>query len=599
MQLKLDDNILYELNLMPEDTTTESFLEYANRILDLDSLTEAEYRETSRQLTFDVMDIDKFIKVNECREITNPNFFIREGIPTPDGLLSNEIFGITQEDRAGIFAYISLNGTFIDPLSYKLWRTVDSKIKAVIQGTARFIINDKGELEESEDGENGIEFLKNNFTKLKIKGTESRKRDMKIKFIERNFKSGRLFIDKYIIIPAYYRDVNTTGAHVGVGEINRLYANILRFSNSLKETQDYGLPRNDVIAAQIQETLVTIYDWFCGNTNSSIKEEGSGMSGKFGILRRANLSKTSDYSSRLVISASELKCEKIDNLMVNLDKSAIPLAAVAADFYPYMMFHIRRFFENEFVGIDTYTAVDENGNEFHLKIKDPMLTFSDDLIKKELKRYLRSYSDRFKPIIIPIEEESSKLIGGKKVCMRFKGRGPDDKYDRNTESIYNRPLTWTDVIYMAAVEATKDKKIMITRYPIDSFYNMVITNIEVSSTNETEPMYIENTFYPFYPKTRREDINNDTSNKFIDTLQLSNLYLAGLGGDYDGDQVSAKGSFFKETNEELDAFMKSKINFIGLGGINKRTSSNESVQAMYNLTKILDQDKNIITDPVF
>ena len=44
-------------------------------------------------------------------------------------------------------------------------------------------------------------------------------------------------------------------------------------------------------------------------------------------------------------------------------------------------------------------------------------------------------------------------------------------------------------------------------------------------------MYINDTFYRYYPKIREEDIGIDTSNKFIDTLQLSNLYLPGIGGD--------------------------------------------------------------------
>ena len=39
--------------------------------------------------------------------------------------------------------------------------------------------------------------------------------------------------------------------------------------------------------------------------------------------------------------------ETINDLMVSLDKSAMPLAAVAADFYPFMLFHMRKFFEND------------------------------------------------------------------------------------------------------------------------------------------------------------------------------------------------------------------------------------------------------------
>ena len=45
-------------------------------------------------------------------------------------------------------------------------------------------------------------------------------------------------------------------------------------------------------------------------------------------------------------------------------------------------------------------------------------------------------------------------------------------------------------------------------------------------------MVINSNFYKTYPRIHQEDIGTDTSNKFIDTLNISNLYLDGLGGDY-------------------------------------------------------------------
>ena len=54
------------------------------------------------------LDIDKFIKKNECQEIDDPVAFNNNNSPSPRGLLSNEIFGITMEDRSGIYAYIDL-----------------------------------------------------------------------------------------------------------------------------------------------------------------------------------------------------------------------------------------------------------------------------------------------------------------------------------------------------------------------------------------------------------------------------------------------------------------------------------------------------------
>ena len=68
----------------------------------------------------------------------------------------------------------------------------------------------------------------------------------------------------------------------------------------------------------------------------------------------------------------------------------------------------------------------------------------------------------------------------------------------------------------------------------DSYFNQFPARVKVSSMIETEPMVLDLTggeeFYPKYPKIRQKDIGSDTSNKFIDTLNLSNLLLAGIGG---------------------------------------------------------------------
>lgn len=46
-------------------------------------------------------------------------------------------------------------------------------------------------------------------------------------------------------------------------------------------------------------------------------------------------------------------------------------------------------------------------------------------------------------------------------------------------------------------------------------------------------MIVGNTFYKSYPRIRQEDIGTNTSNLFIDSLNISNLYLDGIGGDYE------------------------------------------------------------------
>ena len=176
-------------------------------------------------------------------------------------------------------------------------------------------------------------------------------------------------------------------------------------------------------------------------------------------MRRAAMSKTANFSSRLVLSAAELKVERPEDMKVNFDYSAIPLAATIAASRDFIMFHVKKFFENEFAGLETYPIIDKRGKLKYVIPQDPNIVFSDERIKHEMDRYLHGYNNRFVPIEVPIEGTDEKYY------MQFKGSGTEG-LSNNPESIYHRRLTWCDVFFMAAVEATKDKHVLITRFPI-------------------------------------------------------------------------------------------------------------------------------------
>ena len=140
-------------------------------------IMEADQLLDEKHFVLDLLDVDKFVKVNELQEITNSVYFSRDGIPSPDGLLSNEIFGISKEDRSNIFAYIDLGGWFLHPLIYKIWSRMDSNLTAIIHGTKSFRIDAAGQFVEDENGENGIEFIRKNIDKIRIRRTDSAKRN--------------------------------------------------------------------------------------------------------------------------------------------------------------------------------------------------------------------------------------------------------------------------------------------------------------------------------------------------------------------------------------------------------------------------------------
>lgn len=512
----------------------ESALYMANRKETLlESETSKAFRE--KHLKVKLPDVEDFIRKNDAKEITNPVFFVRDGIPTSDGLLSNEIFGITREERANIWGYIDLQGTYLHPLVYKLWGRMDSSIKNIVHGLKGYKLDSNGYIvEDIENGETGLDFLVKNMEKIRIKQTDSMERKNNIAFIMAN--KDRMFIKKMLVQPPFYRDVLSGKGKVEVGQLNKYYASLLISARSLKETQDLGFSLGDATKGRIQETLLSIYKCLTGT--SDVPEDGVGLSGKLGIIQGSALAKTVDYGTRLILSAPELKVETLDDLMVDTEHCALPLASAIVNFKPFVVFAIKRFFENEFGGGTSVPVINNKGKLVYARVKDPQITFSDERIEHELKKFVYGFSNRFEPVTTEAVDENGKEY----TCsLVFKGRNitPDqyEKGDTSGESsLINRRLTWCDILFMATTEAVEDKCVLITRYPIDSAYNQIPQIPRISTLKETEPIYVDGKFYRWYPKIREKDIDSNTSNKFIDTLNICNLLIGGMGADYDGER---------------------------------------------------------------
>lgn len=63
--------------------------------------------------------------------------------------------------------------------------------------------------------------------------------------------------------------------------------------------------------------------------------------------------------------------------------------------------------------------------------------------------------------------------------------------------------------------------------------------------------------------------------------------------------MQIKGVWIQESNKELRDFIHSKSFYITFSGNNIREPSNEAIQSMYSMTKVLDQDESKLTKPIF
>ena len=464
----------------------------------------------------DLMDVERLIRINglEGKEVTNPILFEAGNVPTPDGMLSLEIFGMTSKERRENFAYVSLHDYFFHPYIYKILLRLDRKIEAVVNGTRRFSITEDGQLVEDEvNGNTGCAWLYKNWDKIKFKRNDSNVRNERINLIEAYGKNV-LFVKRWIVIPAYYRDVNFQKATTGKlshNVLTDLYCKLLKYSNMIAATSEFDFMTN-ANRGKVQLALVEIYD--------HLKQK---LEKKNGLIRKSLLGKTIDYGVRAVIAAPEFRTNRYDDNIVDFTHCAIPIALICTLFYPFMLHEMRNFFNEQYEMLN-YKI--EDLSEYNKKLSgsadllDFNFYYSEDYFKKLMDNFTRTYDDRFKKIEIPLRQEQPYPIYYKIKLQREDG----------TEIV--RDMTLTDVLFIVANRAAADKHVFITRYPITNHLGSIASKLNVSSTTQTEKLIYNGVMYKHYPKVDLNMSPEEISTYFYDVLKLSNVLLKQFGGDY-------------------------------------------------------------------
>lgn len=525
-------------------------------------------------MKIDLVPVKKVIATNNLKQVTDPIMFEKGAVPTVGGLLSTHIFGVSVKERQLTWGFIDLKGHFLHPFIYKMLKRMNRNFEHIVHGSKNFIIDANGQLVvDEEKGESGLEWLYKNWDKLKFERNDSNIRSERIDVIEA-YNKDTLFMEYQLVIPAFYRDVNLQSAGNGKishHEINDLYSRLIRMTSVLSNDNSFDFVLNTT-RSRMQDTLVEIYDL--------IKQK---IEKKEGLIRKSLLGKSVDYGSRSVISAPVFKENHPDDQIIDFYHCGIPLAQCCALFTPYITAWVRRFFQREVERLgNQFPIKQKNGEIKYVKLKDPDTYFNEEYIKKQIDRFIFSTVDRFEPIELPVEKSDVKG----KVYLTFAGRNTiSDSTTTETSPLVSRPATWTDVLYQAAVDVTSDKHVWLTRYPLLDYFGMFPNKITVLSTENTVPMFVGDNTFTHYPKVEIDLPKEKVSVAFIDTVTMSNLYLAGLGGDYDGDQVTIKGVFSQEANAEAEKILMSKSHILNIYGQNMRKTTNEGIQTLYMMTK--------------
>ena len=390
-------------------------------------------------MKIDICNLDKFIKVNNIQEVTNPIRFDADWYPTDNGLLSYRIFGqVGSYDRRTLFGYIDLKGHFLHPLFYLRLIKMNRNFARVIDGSGYFRINEKGELvADNENGNTGIAWLYKNFKNLKFKKSGSGERDRTIDLLTK-LDLDEIFVSKWLVIPAFYRDSNIQKldhGRVSEDEINPMYANLISLASSKSDFDFMGY----ITESRIQKQLLEIYDYLTGY-----------IKGKTGLLKNSLLGKTVDYSTRGVISAGRVNSNTSDEQLVKFTYTGIPLSHLCNLFYPFFQYEIASFAEETFASVNEIRGSDGN----YYPLVNPMSKFTTEKIKGMMNLYIKSPDNRLDPIMVPIRLKNGSV---KEVPLNL---FQDD---------LKRHFTLLDLIYIVATRVCLDKHVYVTRFPIENY----------------------------------------------------------------------------------------------------------------------------------
>lgn len=468
---------------------------------------------------------DKIIEGNNLQEVTNPILFKNGTEPTDDGLFSPIIFGTTAKEKMRTHAYIDLHRKFFHPYVFEILKKLQRNIEVVASGRGVWYITPEGKLEEITDEDDqrynedntGLAWLIDNFHKLTFKESESDTRKKMLKYISM-LSDDELFISKWIVIPVFYRDVESSVGMKKIPEINNLYVSLLQNTRSYEN--DLLSITKHLTLFKIQKTLVEIRKF-----GQSLIEK------KNGALQKSVIGKSPDYGARGVISVPSLNgCDVPNECIVDITHSGIPLSYCITAGYPFMIKWLTEFFEDTFRNKKMIPACRKNKKgeyEFkYVEIKDPTEVFTKEYIDKKLEMFKQSFGfQRFETIKI-------ECVDGTEAELYFPGKGySKTPGDPRANTIANRPLTWTDLIYLAAEETLTDKHCYITRYPLEDYFGIFPTRVAVLSTIKTAPVIINGKVYEHYPVIDLTLPPDQVARQFIDTISISNLYLDAIGGD--------------------------------------------------------------------
>lgn len=378
----------------------------------------------------------------------------------PNGLFSVETFGkVGEEARNRVFSYIKLRIPVFHPTIYKAIVRLKSLYGEIISGKAYAIFDPKTkDFEKSTitEGNTGFEFFLKHFKEIEFEKRPSAQREFSVALVNK-YRDNPL-ISELVVLPAGLRDymIDDNGKP-SEDEINPLYRKVMSISGTL---QNVNLKENsthlDATRFNLQNAVMGIYEYVLNL-----------MEGKKKLILGKFASRKIMDSTRNVITAMIPEVNEVgDAKSVSINDTVVGMFQFMRAVMPLTVKNIRdNFSKKVFTGPNT-PAVLVNAKTLKREYVTLDSEYYDTWMTYEgvEKICARFKEDQIRHEVLKMGGYYFGLIynDGK----RFRFVQDIDDLPEGFDKKFLKPITLSELLYMAIYKTAKRTPAFVTRYPI-------------------------------------------------------------------------------------------------------------------------------------
>lgn len=507
------------------------------------------------------------------------------------GLYSTEIFGaLGTNTRLIKHSFIDVRTTIMHPKVYNELTRIKGLYGGLLKGTIYAVFDPTlQDFVKSDivDGETGYSFFMKHFSQIKFTLNDSITREERIKLVKQ-YTSTCMY--RYIVVmPAGLRDITTNEeGRIVEDDINGLYRKMIRQANTISLFgNEENSPVLDTVRWNLQNTFNQIYDYI-----------ESLLSGKKGLLLGKWASRVVQSGTRNVITAMDVIPKFIGA------KDAIGINHTAVGLHQFMksepeisIYCIKNSPIKESLENLPSSMVVVDKKTWHKKVIQPTIATSEKWASEAgIEKLITGYAKlnaRHKPILAD-DNYMALLYRDKKSYKVFYDI---DELPEHLDKGNVKPITWTEMFYIAVYERAKELTANNTRYPISTVGSIYPSFIYLQTTAKTENLLPLDDDWVIMPEASAANAMPILGEPFYDSMSIHHAHMPSteLNADLDGDVMSFIAQSTDESIQETTDFLYSKDAYINAeGGLRYGVCNTLSEMVLYNMTRGLIKNNKLL-----